>query len=59
MRFEEGSEFIGYLITLFAMLPIPAARSVTVAASVVVFTSLLSDILFYFTKFILIHLSQF
>jgi len=45
MRFEEGPEVIGSLIVFFATHPYPAAKPVIVAASVNIFTSLLSDIL--------------
>ena len=51
MRFEEGSEVIGSFIPFFARNPIPAAKPVIPAASVNVFTSLLSDILFHKINF--------
>ena len=46
MRFELGSEVIGFLMTFFATYPIVAANPVNVAEAVNVFTGLLSDILF-------------
>ena len=51
MRFEEGSEVIGSFITFFVRNSIPAAKPVIHAASVNVFTSLLSDILFHKINF--------
>ena len=50
MRFELGSEVIGFFVTFFATHPIVAANPVNVAEAVNVFTGLLSDILFWQTK---------